>query len=53
MKNGEIFMRYPLKVQEKKIIKLYWISVQKEAMEKISVLLLKMEFIHLRLNKCD
>lgn len=36
-----------------KILKPYWISAQKEAMEKISVLLLKMEFIHLRLNKCD
>ena len=29
------------------------IGKAKEAMEKISVLLLKMEFIHLRLNKCD
>ena len=42
-----------LKIQEEKILKLYWNSAQKEAMEKISVLPLKMEFIHLRLNKCD
>ena len=40
-------------VGDEKILKPYWISAQKEAMEKISVLLLKMEFIHLRLNKCD
>ena len=30
-----------------------FVELAQEAMEKISVLLLKMEFIHLRLNKCD